>query len=465
MKGYLNTAKIDYVLFHLNHTIDLSYLLKYDFFVFTRGKINVSSENSRIIFNLSSAELVYDHVKYIDSLPVLFPIYDENDLFVFKGKNLVFNHDLLKSAFYLLSGYQESIIKERDIHNRFPYEDSIQNKMDFANIPLVNYYFEWISIGIERFCEINQIPFKKKQIFKPFALNLTHDVDQVDYHTFKRVLYKIKEFFGAVEPTTTKSKIIKQIIKTSCELLRFNKKENPSWDFDYLISMEKKYNFHSSYYFLTRDLKNQDSDYLFSESRLRELFSKLLSENCEIGIHGTVRSAKDSGQLRRILNSLEENAGTKIMGIRQHRLIYYVPDTLIIQKEAGLVYDTGLGFAEHEGFRNSYCMPYKIFDLDRDQMLDYWEIPLNVMDVTLFYYRQLNAGQILEPVKKILAEVKKFNGVFTLLWHNGFYDEDRFPGVPETYKRILDLIASESPNSYTGNEIIDSMNQQSKYAG
>ncbi len=77
------------------------------------------------------------------------------------------------------------------------------------------------------------------------------------------------------------------------------------------------------------------------------------------------------------------------------------------------------------------------------------------MDVTLFHYRHLNNSEALESVKYLIHEIKKFKGVFTLLWHNDFFDEDRFPGIKSFYEALLSYIYSEKPVNELGYEIID----------
>ena len=129
----------------------------------------------------------------------------------------------------------------------------------------------------------------------------------------------------------------------------------------------------------------------------------------------------------------------------------------VIHEKAGISYDSTLGFPEHEGFRNSYCFPFKLFDFQSDRMIDVWELPLNVMDVTLFHYRKLTKDEAYKSVEVILDEINRFNGLFTLLWHNDFFDEDRYPGISEFYANLLRMIKTYHPLSLSGKEISNRM--------
>ena len=188
--------------------------------------------------------------------------------------------------------------------------------------------------------------------------------------------------------------------------------------------------------------------------------AQIENEGHEAGIHGTLESAFDQEAFSRTLENLEAAAGHKITGGRQHILRYEIPKTAIIHEKAGLEYDNTLTFAEHEGFRNSYCLPFKLYDFANDKMISVWQIPLTVMDSTLFYYRKLDFARSKEVVLNLLDEVHRFNGIFSLLWHNSFFDEIEFPGIKEYYINLLEDIASRAATEFlNGKMIVERMEQ------
>ena len=138
------------------------------------------------------------------------------------------------------------------------------------------------------------------------------------------------------------------------------------------------------------------------------------------------------------------------------------PLTAINQDIIGFSYDSTLCYAAHEGFRNSYCHPFRLFDFENNKMLNHWEIPLLVMDGTLFGYRKLTFDDAESSVKDIFNEVEKFNGVFTILWHNSSLDDSILPGIDEFYFRLLSVIVKKNPEIVTGKNIAD---KYSSYAG
>ncbi|MEE4196530.1 MAG: polysaccharide deacetylase family protein [Bacteroidales bacterium] len=388
----------------------------------------------------------------MEDLPILFPTNNQQEPYSFdQNNNLIFHHDLLKSAFYLLSGYQELKPEYRDRFGRFPYELSIQKKLGIIKKPVVNYYFKLITQGLEEFCKIHNLEFKKEKPYNPFAFFLSHDVDKIDTYNFYDLVYYLKVLFGLSKKKIPFSKKIRKVAEYGFHFL-FTRK-NPNWDFDFLRGLEKQFDFTSTFYFLPKDLKHQDAYYSFHEKKVQDLFKQLKAEHCEIGIHGTNRSATHLKFLQSNIAELEKASGVNISGIRQHRLIFDMNITPYIHEEAGLAYDTSLAFAEHEGFRNSYCFPFKLYNFKEDRPFHTWQIPLHVMDATLFEYRKLTMDEAFNSVEEILNEVIKFNGVFSLLWHNGFFDEIVHPGIKTFYYNVLESIHKRKGRSIHGKKL------------
>lgn len=450
MNSFLSTERINYILDHLQQNVDIS-LLK-DRFVYLKNASEVHQYDNKIIFLLSDNDLDLDQINYYEDIPILFPVLNnEKSIFSFQGTNLIFHHDLIKSAFYLLSGYQELKPEYKGKFNRFPYELSVQNKLGITNKPIVNYYFKYIEKGISEYCVNNKIGINIKKSFKTFGFFLTHDIDKIDTYSIFDLVYYIKVVLG-ISKSNLKFKIK---LKKFAEYLfnYFFTKRNPSWDFEFLRSIEEKYNFKSAFYFLPKDLKHQDAYYSFSEKRLQPVFEQLKNSGCEIGIHGTNRSATNIDFLNENIKELHKATKVNIKGIRQHRLIYDMNITPFLHQEAKLLYDTTLGFAEHEGFRNSYCHPFKLYNFKEEKAFKTWEIPLNIMDATLFEYRKLNVEKAFVASKTIIDEVIKFNGLFTLLWHNGYFDEIVYPGIKNFYVKLLEYIEKANAKPFLGCEI------------
>jgi hypothetical protein len=128
-------------------------------------------------------------------------------------------------------------------------------------------------------------------------------------------------------------------------------------------------------------------------------------------------------------------------GGRQHYLRFRAPDTWRHWEGAGLTYDSTLSFADHEGFRCGTCHPFQPFDLEADRVLDVWEIPLIVMEVTLKNYRYLTPEQAENRILTLARRCQVVNGTFTLLWHNSSLQGEWVPWE-QMYRRLLPKLAA-----------------------
>lgn len=430
-----------------------------DSMVFVGSEENIDSHSNKIIFLLSEKEFIREDVKWISNLPVLFPLSQTDSYFHIANGNIVFHHDLLKSAFYLLSGFQEQNIIKRDSLGRFPYDSSVQSRLNIIHKPVVNYYFEEIINGINQFCIQKGIELIRKSKFTKFGFFLTHDVDRIKYYNFNNFLFTAKLLLGFSKSDKTKLFLAKELSRIGINILNVFSSYDPFWNFKDLAAIEKKLGLKSTYFFLPKDRKHVDSYYNLTDRKIRKLIGFLQNEGDETGLHGTVRSHNSIDALKKIYDEFLSVSGQKQAGIRQHRLMWDHPGTANNHEKVGFVYDSTLGFAAHEGFRNSYCHPFRLFDFEHNTMLSYWEIPLNVMDSTLFQYRKLTTKDAMSSIDDILSEIKKFNGVFTLLWHNSYLNEDDVPGIKVFYSDLLKRVMDEKPLVLTGLEIVDRYNE------
>lgn len=457
MKGFLNQSQIEYVLYHLNYHIDLNETIR-NSFIFLRCHDEVSDYSNKIIFLLSDKDLDLNEITSVNQIPVLFPVADNKTSFKKDNGNIIMLHDYIRSSFYLISGYQEYKSNAKDSLGRFSYMSSVQEKLKITDKPVVNYYFVEIIKAIEEFCLMHNIETSKKKEFSTFAFFLTHDIDRISYYNINTLLYSIKLLFGFRKRENSRIYLLKEIIKVGLHIVNIFDKRDPYWNFEFLSEKEKELGITSTYFFLPRDQKHVDSYYNLTDKKIRNLITFLKSEGNEIGLHGTVASSELLSSLKLILKDFISVTKLSKVGIRQHKLMWHHPLTAINHSAVGIEYDTTMGFADHEGFRNSYCHPFKLFDFENNTMLSTWEIPLDVMDTTLLHYRQLSNEALLESVSEIVKEIKKFNGVFTMLWHNSSLYEDAMPGITKLYFDLLGMILTEQPEIYSGLEIIKKYN-------
>ncbi len=450
----LSSHELDYTLgalaMHIEPLVEIKKLISY------------GSNDNKIIFKSSSADLDPDRVVTADGIPILFPASDEKTVYTISGGRLIFNHDLLKSAFYLLSGYQEFSQPDlRDQWGRFPYRHSIQYRLGCIQKPLVNYYFEWIIKGLLEYAGQLKIDIRRRSPLGKITLHLTHDVDSVRYFSARRTLYRIAQAVG-LRPADMKRKfIVGNVLTAICNYLKITNKKNPYWTFDLIRNVERYFGFTSTWFFLPKVGGVFDADYDFEDDDIRQVITRLEQQDFEIGLHGPIGTIRDGSRLKAMLATLRRTAPKASNNIRQHFLSADSVDTLRQMSQAGFECDCSLGFSEHEGFRFGYCHPFRPFDPETGQAMDIWEIPLQVMDVTLLMHRKLNSDEVFESIGRIADECRLFGGVFSLLWHNSTFDEKAVPSVSRLFEDVYLFLSQYSPISLTTNEIIQKMNRYS----
>jgi hypothetical protein len=108
--------------------------------------------------------------------------------------------------------------------------------------------------------------------------------------------------------------------------------------------------------------------------------------------------------------------GFRPQGVREHYLQFDFGTTWEIAEKSGHVYDTTVGNRKNLGFRVGLCSPFHPPDKAWEPMR-ILELPLTLMDTTLWGYLGMDEGQGLMAAKGMLDRVSDVGGLFVLLWH------------------------------------------------
>ncbi|MDD1746661.1 MAG: polysaccharide deacetylase family protein, partial [Methanomassiliicoccales archaeon] len=251
-----------------------------------------------------------------------------------------------------------------------------------------------------------------------FAVCLSHDIDFLYEAPENKWGRTIEAFVGRDFRTS-----LKHLDGTS-------RRSNRYWNFDEIISLEKKFNARSTFFFLAGGEVAPEHKYPISD--LKQEMRKLDAGGWGIGLHGGLSAYLDLRQMRKEKGVLEEVLGREIVGYRGHFLKFRVPDTWELLKEAGFKYDSTLAYSYCAGFRNGMCHPYLPHNLRTNQAIDILEIPLTIMEGHFFDNMKLNYEQSWEMAKRLLDAARMYKGAISILWHNSSMSGDRL----RLYERI-----------------------------
>jgi hypothetical protein len=352
------------------------------------------------------------------SLPVLYgrrlergDYYEEGD------KQITLGLDVFGAIFFQLARYEEIACSTRDAHGRFPAEAMLAYGEGFLERPLVNEYVEVLWTAMTRLWPRLQ---RRRRVFTE---SLSHDVDSPFYPPTSphRVL---RSALGDIARRHDR-----ELAWTRLRTLRRDhagdRGKDPYDTFELIMDLSERRGLRSAFYFIagTTD-PARDGTYALDDHRVGLLLRRIDERGHEIGLHPSYESFRSPAIVREEHDTLLRTCARlgveqpAAFGGRQHFLRWENPITWRAWEQAGLSYDSSLGFAEHTGFRCGVCFDYRVFDLVARQPLALRERPLVVMEKALFYDRARSDREGLATVALLRDRCRLFDGNFTLLWHN-----------------------------------------------
>lgn len=304
--------------------------------------------------------------------------------------------DFVASAFFWLSGWQERTGTRVDRHGRFPFDASLQHALGLAHLPVVDAYAEHLARDLEAQGVV--LPGRAWGEHA-WALCPTHDIDA----TRK---WDAKSIWRGLRSPATVWQAVRQGDPYRRGLVR-------------LMIEEQRRGVGATYYLKAGRTAPEDHDYPLRQQALLCLFAH---DAFEVGLHPSYHAFDQPGRFRRERARLTDAALRPVAAVRHHYLRYRVEATPALHDALGFQTDSTLGWAEHEGWRRGTCRPFRVFDLTTDRATNVWEMPLALMDATLFGYRNLGAHEAWRATERVLDATRRFGGVCVALWHNTVWD-------------------------------------------
>lgn len=223
---------------------------------------------------------------------------------------------------------------------------------------------------------------------KPSAVCVTHDVDNVR-RSLSHILARRDRF-------STKDLVLAFLgLRSLYDNVR------------HVARLERERGIRSTFYFLT------------SEYDLRQLareVESLRKGGWEVGLHGDLGTHDSKEKMEQALGKFEAALGFRPQGVREHYLQFDFTKTWRVLEDAGFRYDTTVGNRDRLGFRAGLCTPFHPPD-ENWKPMRIIELPLVLMDTTLWGYLKMSEGDGLQRAKEMADLVSKAGGLFTLLWH------------------------------------------------
>jgi len=398
---------------------------------------SITFDHLQSIFHQSRSDFPCQHWRaaaegYHDPIEDSIPAPSETELPIplveVKEQGALVHYDILGLTYWMLTRLEEIGRTDLDEHQRFPATSSHAYKHEYLERPIVD---EWLIILGQVVGQVwPGIELKRHK----FSIKVSHDVDSPSQYAFKtwptisRMMVShllkrrdLKAFFSAPYIKLATGKNLHPA--------------DPFNTFDWLMDVSEANNLKSAFYFICgRTNRALDGDYELEHRIIRNLLRRIHRRGHEIGLHpsyGTFQNPdlieQEAVRLKRVC--AEEDIEQVEWGGRMHYLRWEQPITLNAWEDAGMNYESTLGYADRPGFRCGTCHEYTSYNPIKEKINSLRIRPLIVMENSVIGARYQGYGlssAALQKILKIKQRCSAVNGVFALLWHNSFFINDEY---------------------------------------
>ena len=331
--------------------------------------------------------------------------------------------EIAVNAFLLLSGWQEIVINERDMHGRFPFKESLQAKFSFQFVPVVNVLFEEICHRINK---EGYICSPKKFSKSGSNIIFSHDIDRIYSGWY--------EATGNLLRKPGLARLSKWMRISYAKV--FNNEDDYQKGFVRLLDLLKISDVKSVFFFLANKSAD-DADYNLTDTFIRKIFLELLNAGHLPGIHLGFDTFQSPDLMKAQIAHVENAFEAKIERNRQHFLKFDMNSTPEYLLSAGIRYDYSLGFAESPGFRNSIATPFFPLNFKTNEAFHLVEIPLFFMDGTYSHYQKDERARMTNPLEVLSEYADSVNFNFSVLFHNSVFTDFKYEGFTGLFEEMV----------------------------
>lgn len=263
-----------------------------------------------------------------------------------------------------------------------------------------------------------------------FALGISHDIDIFKRKIPGSVAMLMKSLFSDKIPGGVKGSL-KGLFKSVSTTL--TGKANPYSAIEKWFDIESENTF-----FIHAGNRRSPEDPTYNPEDILGVLAGLNIDGLEIGLHNSIGTWSDKEDLKKQRDRLLNIFNTEIEGIRPHYLDCQYPG--FWKNAESFKYSSSVGSDTIPGFTCGINFPFFGFDFDTADVLDIIEIPIGLMDCTLFTINEKSLGE--KTIEELIDICVSNHGLLVLDWHTRTVYEPDFPGWFETYCLILEKAKS-----------------------
>lgn len=276
-----------------------------------------------------------------------------------------------------------------------------------------------------------------------FLVALTHDVDLLGAGGARTAIRKLA---GGLLLRSGRR------VREGIEFLRDDLAgRDPVFPLDELVASEREHGRRSTSFFLARQEDPHDGYPQRYRPALPSALAAAAAAGLEIALHASYRSRDREGAVAEEAALLDRPQGLR------HHYLRSAPKRLASElRTARLRYDSSVGWPSLPGLRAGTPYPYRLWEETRREPGG-WELPLVVMDATLFerHYLALEAEEGFARAVSALEPVVEHGGAAALLWHPPSHHPRLSNGYDHVYRRLLAWIDDQGGWAGTAAETLD----------
>jgi hypothetical protein len=336
--------------------------------------------------------------------------------------------DVVASAFWYLSRWEERAGSRRDKHGRFRAEYALADPERPA-----------VDALLGRFQQATGLASAAR-----FRVVLTHDIDTPRRWTSRRSVMAAGARMKAAARGRRRTDVAAEARGLAMLPLNVVTRRDPNWAFERIHELEAARGGRSTHFLMAGHHHPLDGDGKAYAAVRARVVDVVASQGDEIGLHPSYTTSDHPDRLAAERDLLQGLVGAPVRSVRFHFLRHDPHRAFAELERLGFALDSSHGYADRPGMRAGFSFPYRPYDLEHDRPFDLVELPLAVMDATLSDDRYLGldpeAGYLRSVA--VLEHVAEVGGTVAILWHNDRFAGPYARGWDRCYERILDWVVA-----------------------
>ncbi len=349
--------------------------------------------------------------------------------------------DIVGGSFRLLTLLDEKQIPEslRDARGLFLVRDLPDELKRDPHLPLVELMADWLKFECEKqFPKLFSESIPRWKDGKKQAAVLSHDVDAVNLGGMLEIAA------NGLKGLLKRNPIDLRMMRDGLVWLG-RSKGNPLDGFQWWFDFERLNNVRSTFYVYIRPLgipfESRDCRSSLGRRDNRwTLLHQMVTERWEIGAHPSLMTRYISNGLQSAKSEIERMLELPITGVRHHYLAVNWDDpieTFKAHMAAGYLYDSSIAWRDLSGYRSGTSLPYRPIDIVSGKRIDFWELPMQMMDVQ-FFEGMVSEDEAEEVAQSIIEQNRQIGGTSVFNWHQETAVNDyRYSRYIDKFKEIV----------------------------